>query len=122
MTRAMTAIVPSFNFETWTNRLGEASSQKSEGSFVIGRKVRVFGRVQGVFFRQWAVNQARALGVSGWVHNAPDGTVEARVIGEEDAVAKMIDGMRQGPSQARVEDLTVEAIEPEDIQGFSVRH
>ena len=86
------------------------------------RKVRAFGRVQGVFFRQWAVNQARALGVSGWVRNCPDGTVEAHLSGDETAIAKMIAAMRQGPSQARVEDLTVETVEPEEIGGFSVRH
>jgi acylphosphatase len=89
---------------------------------VIGRKVRIFGRVQGVFFRQWAVNQARALGISGWIRNAPDGSVEAHVAGNADAVATMIADMRTGPSQARVEDLTVEDVEPEDVQGFSVRH
>ena len=122
MTRAMTAIGRSYNFEIWTNKRSEASSRKSEGKLVVARKVRIFGRVQGVFFRQWAVNQARAVGVSGWVRNAPDGTVEAHVFGGEDAVAKMIEGMRKGPSQARVEDLTVESIEPEDITGFSVRH
>ena len=88
----------------------------------IARKVRIYGRVQGVFFRQWAVNQARALGVSGWVRNCPDGTVEAHVFGEEDAVAKMLAAMHQGPSQARVEDFTVEVVEPEEVSGFSVRH
>lgn len=88
----------------------------------IARKVRVFGRVQGVFFRQWTVNQARALGVAGWVRNASDGTVEAHVEGDDDAVTKMLEGMRQGPSQARVEDLSAETIEPLGVSGFSVRH
>ncbi len=88
----------------------------------IARKVRIYGRVQGVFFRQWTVNQARLLGIAGWVRNCPDGTVEALVIGEEDAVAKMIAAMHQGPSQARVEDLTVEVVEPEEVSSFSVRH
>ena len=88
----------------------------------IARKVRVFGRVQGVFFRQWAVNQARALGVSGWVRNCADGSVEAHVTGEEAAVSNMVEAMRQGPSQARVEDLLVDTVEPEDVSGFSVRH
>ena len=88
----------------------------------VGRKVRIYGRVQGVFFRQWTVNQARTLGVSGWVRNASDGTVEAHLSGDEAAVARMIDAMRQGPSQARVEDVTVENIEPDDHSGFSVRH
>ena len=88
----------------------------------VARKVRIYGRVQGVFFRQWTLNQARALGVAGWVRNAPDGTVEAQIYGDEEAVARMIAGMRQGPSQARVEDVAVEVIEPEEITGFSVRH
>jgi acylphosphatase len=88
----------------------------------VARNVRVYGRVQGVFYRQWALNQARALGVTGWVRNCPDGTVEAHLEGEEAAVAQMIQSMRQGPSQARVEDLTVESVESEDVSGFSVRH
>jgi acylphosphatase len=88
----------------------------------IARKVRVFGRVQGVFFRQWAVNQARAFGVSGWIRNCPDGTVEAYVAGDEEAVARMIAVMHNGPSQARVEDVTVEVVDPEELSGFSVKH
>jgi acylphosphatase len=88
---------------------------------VIGRKVRVYGRVQGVFFRQWTVKKADSLSVSGWVHNACDGSVEAHLAGEEDAVTKLIEHMRQGPPQARVEDLTVEPVEPEPVEGFSVR-
>ena len=87
----------------------------------VGRKVRIFGHVQGVFFRQWAVGQARALGVTGWVHNARDGSVEAHIAGDEAAVAQMIERMRQGPAGARVEDLTIEDVEPGAVEGFSVR-
>lgn len=83
--------------------------------------MRIFGRVQGVFFRQWAVGQARALGVAGWVHNASDGAVEAHLTGAEGAVARMIERMRQGPAGARVDDLTIEDVEPEQVEGFSVR-
>ena len=88
---------------------------------VVGRKVRLFGRVQGVFFRQWTVNEARNLGVAGWVHNARDGSVEAHLAGDEAAVAQLIEHMRRGPPQARVEDVTVETVEPEAVEGFSVR-
>ena len=88
----------------------------------VGRRIRVYGRVQGVFYRQWTINQARPLGVSGWVRNCSDGSVEAHLIGEEPAVTKLIEAMRQGPSQAHVEGLTVDPIEPEDLSGFSVRH
>jgi len=88
----------------------------------VARKIRVYGRVQGVFFRQSAVNQARSLGVTGWVRNANDGSVEAQIEGEPAAVDAMVEWMRSGPSQARVEHLTAEDVEPEDVTGFSVRH
>jgi acylphosphatase len=87
----------------------------------IGRKVRVFGRVQGVFFRQWTVNEASRLAVNGWVHNARDGSVEAHLAGEEEAVAQLIEHMRQGSPQARVDDVMVETVEPETVEGFSVK-
>ena len=90
-------------------------------SALLGRKVRIYGRVQGVFFRQWALGQARAVGVSGWIRNRPDGTVEAHVIGDEATLEKMIEALGRGPPQAHVEDLVVENIEPEDVEGFSVR-
>jgi acylphosphatase len=88
---------------------------------IIGRKVRLYGRVQGVFFRQWTLNEARRLGVDGWVHNARDGSVEAHLAGEEAAVASLIEHMRKGPPQARVDDVTVDPAEPETVNGFSVR-
>ena len=87
----------------------------------LGRKVRIYGRVQGVFFRQWALGQARALGVSGWVRNCPDGTVEAHLVGDETTLDKMVEALGRGPSQAQVEDITVEDVEPEEVEGFSVR-
>ena len=88
---------------------------------VIGRRVRVYGRVQGVFFRQWTVKKASALGVNGWVHNAHDGSVQAHLAGEEGAVAQLIEHMRKGPPQARVDDVMVEPVEPETADGFSVK-
>ena len=87
----------------------------------VARKVQIYGRVQGVFFRQWAVNQARELGVAGWIRNRPDGSVEAHVAGVEPAVLQMTDRLRGGPSNARVEDFMVEDAEPEQVEGFSVR-
>ena len=85
------------------------------------RKVRIHGRVQGVFFRQWTLGKARALGVSGWVRNCPDGTVETLLIGEPAELDKMVEALWDGPSQAHVEDLVVEDAELEEIDGFSVR-
>ena len=88
---------------------------------MVARRIRLYGRVQGVFFRQWSVHQARELGVAGWVRNLPNGSVEAHVAGDEDKVSQMVERLRQGPSGARVEDLVVDDVEPEEIDGFSVR-
>lgn len=88
----------------------------------IARHVRVTGQVQGVFFRAWAQGHARELGVSGWIRNCADGTVEAHVEGDESAVTRMIDRMRSGPSNARVEDVSFEDVEPEGEGRFEVRH
>ena len=88
---------------------------------IIGRRIRVSGSVQGVFYRVWTQGQARELDVSGWVRNCPDGTVEAHLSGDEEHVARMIERMRQGPSNARVDELTVEEEEPCDRGRFEVR-
>ena len=87
----------------------------------VARKLRLYGRVQGVFFRQWTVDQARSSGIAGWVRNHPDGTLEAHLEGDEAAVAQLVERMRRGPQQARVDDLMVEDAAPEDLTGFSVK-
>ena len=88
---------------------------------LIGRKLRLFGRVQGVFFRQWSIDQARALGVAGWVRNRPDGSLEAHLEGEEAAVQQMAERMRRGPERARVDDFMIDVAPPEDFVDFSVK-
>jgi acylphosphatase len=87
----------------------------------IGRHVRVTGQVQGVFYRAWAQGQARELGISGWIRNCPDGSVEAHVAGEEHAVTRMIERMHRGPSNARVEDVSVEDEAPQALGRFELR-
>ena len=63
----------------------------------VARHVRVTGRVQGVFFRAWAQQQANELGVFGWVRNAADGSVEAHLEGKKWSVQQLVDRLRQGP-------------------------
>ena len=70
--------------------------------------VRVYGRVQGVFFRANTVERARELGVYGYVRNMPDGSVEAVIEGDRDKVMKLIEWMKVGPPLARVDDIEVE--------------
>lgn len=88
----------------------------------VARSVRVSGRVQGVFFRVWTKEQADALGVTGWVRNCPDGSVEAHVEGGADAVERMIDAMRKGPDGASVERVEVVDASPGQADSFAIRH
>jgi acylphosphatase len=62
----------------------------------------VSGRVQGVCYRMYACREAERLGVTGWVRNLPDGTVESVAEGEEDALAAFRDWCGRGPPHARV--------------------
>lgn len=73
--------------------------------------VRVRGRVQGVGFREACVDQATLLGVTGWVRNRFDGSVEALLQGRVEQLARMRDWLCRGPPAARVEELTESAVE-----------
>jgi acylphosphatase len=73
-------------------------------------RVIITGRVQGVWYRGWTVDEALERGLSGWVRNRRDGSVEALFSGPESAVREMIERCREGPPAARV-DRVVEAPE-----------
>ena len=88
----------------------------------IARHLSIKGRVQGVFFRAWARDQADRLGVKGWVRNCPDGHVEAHVEGESGAVEQMIDGLREGPPSAEVENVRIWEVDSFEYENFEVRH
>jgi len=70
--------------------------------------VRISGRVQGVFFRQSTTEEARRLGITGWVRNLPDGSVEAVLEGSGDLVRELVAWCHQGPPAARVASVDVE--------------
>jgi len=83
----------------------------------------VSGRVQGVWFRGSMQEEARRLGVSGWVQNLRDGGVEAEVEGERGAVEALVAWAHGGPPGARVDAVTVDWIAPRgESGGFVVRH
>ena len=84
-------------------------------------EVTVHGMVQGVFFRVETRDRARSLGLSGWVTNAPDGTVRAAFEGEDERVESMVDWCRRGPRGASVDDLEVTWSEPRGESEFSIR-
>lgn len=81
------------------------------------------GRVQGVFFRAYARDQAVQLRLTGWVRNTSDGRVEAMVEGNENLVETYINWCRQGPPSAKVTQVTVEKQEYRgEFNLFSVRY
>ena len=70
-----------------------------------GRRLRIYGRVQGVFFRNWTMDRALALGVRGWVRNRRDGSVELVAYGPDEAVEALTDACRTGPPAAHVDRI-----------------
>jgi acylphosphatase len=88
---------------------------------MIRRRVVVQGHVQGVFFRETARRRAQTAGVTGWIANRPDGTVEGVFEGERDAVERLVDFCREGPRGARVDWVDVVAEEPESLSCFEIR-
>ena len=75
------------------------------------RQIRVRGRVQGVGFRDALRDEALRLGVSGWVRNRSDASVEALLQGEETAVKRVIAWARRGPPLAEVRSVDIQAPE-----------
>jgi acylphosphatase len=85
-------------------------------------EARVTGRVQGVYFRHYTVEQARALGLNGWVANTPDGSVRVVAEGPEAALKQLLLWLHSGPAMAHVD--AVHAVWSEsagEFHSFSVR-
>ena len=87
---------------------------------MIARRAVISGRVQGVGFRFFAERAAREAGVSGWVRNRPDGTVETVVEGEAGAVARYLERLRAGPLGGRVTALVEEEASFEGYVSFEI--
>lgn len=84
----------------------------------IARRIHIKGRVQGVWYRGWTVDQARELGLDGWVRNRIDGSVEAVAAGPAEQVQELVTRCRRGPPAARVEAVTVEETPGVGAAGF----
>lgn len=80
----------------------------------------ISGKVQGVGYRYSTMNEAKKLGLNGWVRNLPDSRVEAVFEGESEVVEEMIRWCRQGPTAAVVNDVQVEYSEAEGLQEFEI--
>jgi acylphosphatase len=85
--------------------------------------LRITGRVQGVFYRASAQDEARRLGLVGWVRNLPDGGVEAVAQGTNDQVDAFVEWCKKGPKFAVVTGIDVREEGLEDgLVGFEIRH
>jgi len=85
--------------------------------------LKIKGRVQGVGFRNSTRRKARKLGVTGWVKNLADGSVEAVVEGKKEDVNDLIDWARRGPRLANVNNIEVERNQYKgEFEGFSIRY
>jgi acylphosphatase len=87
----------------------------------VRRRVVVRGNVQGVFFRDSCRREARSRGVTGWVTNRFDESVEAVFEGEPEAVDALVDWCRHGPRGADVDSVDETREDPEGVSGFDVR-
>lgn len=73
----------------------------------ITHHLAIHGHVQGVFFRESMCHKAQQLGITGWVRNRRDGTVEAMIQGSPEAISLIIEWAKTGPEQARVEEVEI---------------
>jgi acylphosphatase len=87
----------------------------------IARHLMIYGRVQGVWYRAWTVETARELGLSGWVRNRTDGSVEALVQGAPEAVERFVRMAHDGPPAADVAKVEVSDVSAEHHLGFQKR-
>ncbi len=88
---------------------------------MIAKRIQVYGHVQGVGFRRASCREAGRLGVTGWVRNRHDGSVEIQVQGELEAVTAMEVWSRSGSPRARVDKLEIAPSTPESLSGFCER-
>ena len=81
---------------------------------MICRRLRITGRVQNVFYRDWFVEQAEGIGITGWVRNRADNSVEAMVCGSSQMIEAIVAKARQGSPASRVADVAIEEA-PEEV-------
>lgn len=94
----------------------------AQGDDQVQVRVHVSGRVQGVSYRACCSDEARRLGLRGWVRNLPDGRVQAVFQGQAEVVDRMVAWCRRGSPHAQVTQVDVEAEPLETLTEFETRH
>jgi acylphosphatase len=82
--------------------------------------MRIYGRVQGVFFRASTRREAQRLGLAGFARNEPDGSVLIEAEGDTDALARLVEWCQDGPPAAEVSRIETEDLPLAGEPGFSV--
>jgi acylphosphatase len=90
----------------------------SDDSDITTMRLMIVGRVQGVGFRAFAMREAQALGLKGWVRNRADGSVEAVATGPTQAIKDFVGKCTRGPAAARVAHIDLESVESPEETGF----
>lgn len=85
-------------------------------------RVRITGRVQGVFYRAWCKQVADKMNVPGWVKNEVDGSVTVVAGGPKDTLERFNTKLEEGPQHALVETVQVKWEKEEPLEGFEVRY
>jgi acylphosphatase len=88
---------------------------------LLGRSIRVNGKVQGVYFRQSAKEKSIELGINGWVRNEEDGSVYMEVCGNLESLDKLTEWVKDGPQQAQVTSVVTEDIQFIEFHNFMIR-
>jgi len=90
---------------------------------MIVQHVIIKGRVQGVFFRDYTRKRALLFHLTGWVRNLPNGSVEALFCGDEKMISKMLNWLKQGSPQSRVDDIKADNMQITEIfSTFEIRY
>ena len=83
----------------------------------------VSGRVQGVYFRAYTLEEAQKYGLSGWVRNLPDGSVETIISGDAAQVDRMVSWLYMGSPMSEVRQVTIDELESDQqYSGFQIRY
>lgn len=86
------------------------------------QRIKVKGKVQGVFFRKSTQEKATELDLAGWVRNEPDGSVLLEAEGPEEAMQRLVDWLHQGPPAAEVDSVEASDLPPAGFHDFRIKH
>ena len=83
--------------------------------------IKVYGRVQGVWFRKWAQIKANELGINGWVKNESNGSLSLEAEGNEGGLSRFVEECHEGPEKAIITDLVTNEVNCLDEEGFDIK-